>query len=142
MPVTKAKTGFGSLLQRDNGSGTYVTVAGCRDFSGPGRTRTTVDGTHQESPDGYMERIVAMKESGEVTFDLNFDPADTSLALLESDFESGTLRNWRLVIAGASHRFVFSGYVTALTPSLPMNERMNMAVTITLSGKSYKEANS
>lgn len=61
-----------------------VRIAELQDISGPGKVRETFDVTTHDSPDGYREYIGTLKDGGEVSFTLMFDPSDTGHLVLES----------------------------------------------------------
>lgn len=85
---TKAKIGhlttFGIKIGEAN---TFTKIAQITNLTPPGMTRDTIDATHLESPDGYKEFIAGLKESGEATITVHYDPS-TSDTLVEA-FEAG-----------------------------------------------------
>lgn len=139
MPRTTARTAFGTQLFRGDGATpteAFTQIGEITEIQPPEVRRETVDATHMESDDQYMERIPAMLDSGQVTFTLNWDPASNTYANLRSDCENGTLRSWRIVIGGASGRRIEGkGYVTQLTPQTPRSDVRRLQCTIDTQGK-------
>lgn len=69
---------FGTSLSRDNGT-TFDALANITSLSGPSMSRDTIDVTAHDSPNGYAEFVASLIDGGEVTCDINWDPADSSL---------------------------------------------------------------
>jgi hypothetical protein len=61
---------YGTLL-KINGT----TVAGVTNISGPNLTLETIDVTNHSSTSGWREFVAGLKDGGEVTFDIVYDPA-------------------------------------------------------------------
>jgi hypothetical protein len=140
MASSAAKSGFGTLLKMGDGGGTeaFATVAEIRDINGPNVSRTTDDVTHQESPDGYMEKIALLRDGGQVTFNCNADYADTkNYVTLKGEFDSNDdLRNFQLQLPTAVGKTIsFAGILTGISPVYPFNGAMRFDVTIDVSGK-------
>lgn len=64
-----------------------IRIAELQDISGPGKSRETIDVTTHDSPDAYREHIGTLKDGGEVSFTLMFDPSDTGHQTLESTID-------------------------------------------------------
>lgn len=69
---------FGTSLSRNNGTD-FDAIANVTALSGPSMSRDTIDVTAHDSPNSYMEFVASLIDGGEVTAELNWDPADTSL---------------------------------------------------------------
>tara|TARA_Y100000310_G_scaffold239557_1_gene243182 strand:- start:1396 stop:1830 length:435 start_codon:yes stop_codon:yes gene_type:complete len=137
MPPTSAKSGFGTILKIGDGevSEAFTTIAEIHDITPPSTSLATVDATNMESPDGFTEVIATLLESGPVELDLNLIEDDSSQALLRTDAEAKTLRNFQVVLPGAAYQYTFAAYVTNLGPATPRDGRMSQSVTLTVSGK-------
>lgn len=130
---------FGTTLKRDSdGAGTYVAIANVSDLSGPSRTREAIEVTAHDSPNQYREFVKGLKDGGEVTATINYNPAVASHSQLDADFEEKDLRNYQIVILpGESdeHTWTFSALITDLGDSFPVDDRMERDVTFKISGK-------
>src|SRR5690349_5997020 len=92
--------GFGTQFQRATtlSPGTvYETIANVTSISGPDRKRETIDVTAHDSPGQYMEFIGGLKDGGEVSLDINYDPAEDTHDL-DEDFDDTAARNYRVVL--------------------------------------------
>lgn len=132
---------FGTLLKRGDGvpaTEAFETIASVSDLSGPSRSRETIDVTAHDSPDKYREFLAGLKDGGEVTATINFNPADTTHTQLDADFEDGVTRNWQIILLEGSadeHTWAIAGFVTAVGDSYPIDDKMEREVTIKVSGK-------
>ncbi|MCM1974007.1 phage tail tube protein [Streptomyces sp. G1] len=133
------KDAFGTQLKRDStGSGSFVTVANVSDLSGPSRQRDAIEVTAHDSPDQYREFVKGLKDGGEVSVTINYDPGETTHAALDADFEENDLRDYQLVIlpgAADEHTWDFSALITDISDAFPVDDRMEREVTFKISGK-------
>lgn len=130
---------FGTTLKRDStGGGVYVAIANVSDLSGPSRQRDAIEVTAHDSPDQYREFVKGLKDGGEVTATINYDPAQATHADLDADFEEKDLRSYQIVILPGDadeHTWTFSALITDLGDSFPVDDRMERDVTFKISGK-------
>lgn len=130
---------FGTQFKRDStGAGVFVTIANVSDLSGPSRSREAIEVTAHDSPDQYREFVKGLKDGGEVTLTLNYDPAGATHAALDDDFEEDALRDYQIVVLPGEadeHTWEFSGLITDLSDSFPIDDRMEREVTVKISGK-------
>lgn len=129
---------FGTKLRR--GSATGTAVAQVTNISGPGLTADTIDVTSHDSTAGYREFLQGLKDGGEVTLDLNFDPVgathdDVSGGLLD-DYDSGTAVSWVITFSdAATSTWAFSGIVTGFEVEAPMDDKLSATATIKVTGQ-------
>lgn len=133
------RNAFGTLFQRGNGGSpeTFTTVANVTNISGPNRTRAVIDVTAHDSTDGWMEFLGGLKDGGEVSLEINYDPAESTHAL-DSDFDDDEPRNYRLVIlpdTADEHTWALTGILTELGDEFPYDDKMGRTMTIKVSGK-------
>lgn len=130
---------FGTQLRRDTtGSGVFDTIANVGDISGPGRTREAIEVTTHDSPDDYREFIKGLKDGGEVTATINYDPVETSHQVLDDDFEEKDLRDYQIVVLPGTadeHTWDYAALITNLGESYPVEGQMTRDVTFKISGK-------
>ncbi|MDQ8045263.1 MAG: phage tail tube protein [Patulibacter sp.] len=130
--------GFGTLFQRGNDAGNvFVTMGGVTNISGPARSRETIDVTAHDSPDGWMEFIGGLKDGGEVSCDINYDPSDDTHDL-DDDFDDVTPRKYRIVLLPGTedeHTWTINGVLTGLEDEFPYDDKMTRSLTIKVTGK-------
>lgn len=141
MPASSAISGFGTALKIGDGGGTevFTTIAEVRNVSGPTQSLNTFDVTHQSSPGGVMERAAGLLDPGQVTFEVNWLPSDatqSASAGLERDMNNKTRRNFKVVFPNASSTTcTFPAFVTAVSPTAPLNDAMRANVTLQIAGQ-------
>jgi predicted secreted protein len=134
------RDGFGTLFQRATGAApgvTYETIANVTNIGGPERTRETIDVTAHDSPGGWMEFIGGLKNGGEISLDLNYDPSETTHDL-DDDFDDTVPRNYRIIILPDTedeHTWQISGILTNLGDEFPYDDRMQRSMTVKVTGK-------
>lgn len=130
---------FGVQLLRSDMeiSPNYTAVANVLTISGPTRTRDTYDTTDHDSEDGFREFIGGLRDAGELTFSIHYDPNKASHELLDNDFLDVDPRDYRLITPPAVDQWQwdFSGIVTNLGDEFPYDGKMQRSVTIKITGK-------
>ncbi|MCZ7414317.1 phage tail tube protein [Streptomyces sp. WMMC897] len=133
------KDAFGVVLKRDSdGAGTFAAIANVSDLSGPERERESIEVTAHDSPDQYREFVKGLKDGGEVSATINYDPAESSHSALDDDFEEDDLRDYQIVILPGEadeHTWDFAALITSLGDAFPVDDRMEREVTFKISGK-------
>lgn len=131
---------FGTQFKRGDGATpteTFTTIAKVTSISGPARTRATIDVTAHDSPNQYMEYIGGLKDGGEVSLEINYDPADTTQDL-DGDFDDVTARNYQIVILPDTTDEVtwdFAGWLTELSDEFPHDDKMARTLTVKITGQ-------
>ncbi|MGW1035004.1 phage tail tube protein [Streptomyces antibioticus] len=130
---------FGTQLKRDStGSGSYVAIANVGDIDGPGRSREAIEVTAHDSPDQYREFVKGLKDGGEVSATINFNPGNTSHQALDDDFEEKDLRSYQIVVLPGDPdelTVTFNALITDLSDAYPVEDKMEREVTFKISGK-------
>lgn len=132
-------TGYESILAVESATpGIYTTIAQVRDVTGPGLQQAAVEVTARDSSK-WREFRGGLRDGGEVTFDMLYDPtvathAATPAPGLVNLLTTGTARNFRLTFANATNTATFSALVTAFTPKSPLGDAMTADVTLKVSG--------
>ncbi|GEC02952.1 hypothetical protein SSP24_06070 [Streptomyces spinoverrucosus] len=130
---------FGTQFKRDStGAGAFVAIANVSDISGPERSREAIEVTAHDSPDEYREFVKGLKDGGEVTITINYDPGDTSHSALDGDFEEKDLRAYQVVILPGDpdeHTWDFTALITDLGDAFPIDDKMEREATFKISGK-------
>lgn len=133
---SNAFAGVGTLFKRGDGASNEVfsTIAEVNSITGPNKSRDTIDVTSLDSTGGYREFIAGFRDSGEVTLSMNF--TRDGFTDMNDDFESSALVNYQIELpdTGAT-TFDFAGLVTAISDSIPTDDKVTMEVTIKISGQ-------
>lgn len=129
--------GFGaSLLRSDMASSpTFTELANVTSISGPSISRNVYDVTAHDSADSYMEFIGGLKDGGELTFELNWDPTDSTHADLFSDLDDLVARDYQLDLPQDIATFEFAGFLTGFEAGLPVDDKLTASVTYKITGK-------
>lgn len=128
--------GFGTELQRGDGGGVevFTALANLTNIEGPGLERETIEVTAHNSVEAWKEFLGGLKDGGEVSLDVNYDPAlhDTLIA----DFDDDEPRNYRLVFPdAAATTWTFKAILTEFNPEAPFDDKLAASITFKVSGK-------
>ena len=128
---------FGARLLYNDGSGTWISVAGIRDLGGFSMSADTVDVTCHSSPGKYREYRSALKDGGEITTDLVFDPEDAiGQGILLGKFDTQDVTKWRIEFATANkQQWQAPGIVTNFEASNPVEGEISASLTIKVVGR-------
>lgn len=124
-------------LQRETATpGTYEDIAEVLSINGPSYSMDVIDVTHLQSTGSFREFIAGLRDAGEVSFDVNFDPDATTHASLRTDYEAGTKKNYKLVLPDPTPTtFAFAAFITGYVPSYPLGDKMAASLTLKITGK-------
>lgn len=129
----------GTQFKRDTtGGGVFAAIANVSDISGPEREREAIEVTAHDSPDDYREFVKGLKDGGEVTITIHYDPGQTDHEALDDDFEEKDLRAYQVVILPGEtdeHTWDFTAMITNLSDAFPYDDKMEREVTVKISGK-------
>ncbi|GIJ36683.1 phage tail tube protein [Micromonospora andamanensis] len=128
--------GFGTQLQRGDGAEpeVFTALGNSTNISGPGLSRETLDVTAHDSPDAWMEHLGSLKDGGEVSVDVNYDPDKHDLLI--ADFDDDEPRNYRLVFpTSPATTWAFTAILTGFEPSAPYDDKLSASLTYKISGK-------
>lgn len=113
----------------------FVEIAELMDITPPALTRNPIETTsHSQNDDRY---IVGVRRHGELQFGLNFipfDPTHDHLTGLQKSWFDGLRDIWKLVFPDGTE-WLFSGFVSNVAPSAPVDDRLAADVTIRPTGK-------
>src|SRR5512138_534510 len=120
---------LGTLLKHGG-----TTIKEVCDISGPAMKAGTIDTTNHDSTGGWREFVTTLKEGGEVTFQINYDPAhathkDAAGGLL-NDFKNGTSVAFSVTFTDAANTvWSFSAFVIGFAPKMPVEGKLSADVT-------------
>lgn len=128
--------GFGAKLMRGDGASpeTFTEIADPTDISGPGLSRDTIEVTSHGSPNQYKEYVGGLKDGGEVSVDINYQPALHDL--LVDDLDDDAPRNYELHFPDPDLTvWAFAAVMTGFEPDAPHDDKLAATVTFQVSGK-------
>ena len=124
---------FGTLFKRG-----ATTIAAVSNISGPGLSLDTEDVTTHDSASGWEEVVGTILRSGEVSLDLEYDPAaathkNASGGLLY-DLASRASTTFSITFPDATV-WSFTAFVTGFEPSAPHDGALTASVKLKLTGQ-------
>lgn len=129
------------LQMKRDGESEFLNIARVEDIDGPPRSRDSIEATHLRSTNKYREWMPGLKDGGEVTFTLQYDPTDSShdeTTGLEAAFSDDENATWRVLtpITGTTGRYgwEFEGHITKMGIKLPKDKLITQDVSIRVSG--------
>lgn len=141
MAETNAISSFGTKIQQGDGGDpteAFTDIGEIRDINGPGMKLDTIEVTHHLSPNATREWRPTLKDLGEVSFEIAFDPANgthDATTGLWKDHADRTKRNFRLVFPdAAATTFEFAAYVTGIDFKAPVEGIITADITLRPTG--------
>ena len=128
--------GLGTQLKRGDGADpeVFTAIASPTGITPPGMSRETIDVTAHDSPDGWMEFIGGVKDGGEFSTDVNYDPPQHDV--IAGDFEDTAPRTYQIVFPDpAQTTWTFKGILTGFEPDAPSDDKLAATLTWKVSGK-------
>lgn len=131
-------SGYDVLLKVKH-SGSYVTIAQIRDVGGPKLKQDTVEVTHRDG-NKWREFTGGLKDGGEVTFDVIYDPDQATHGAgaapgLVYMLQNGIVGDFQMVLPDSSPTTAtFNALVTAFEPSAPMGDALTGDATLKITG--------
>ncbi|MFW3459708.1 phage tail tube protein [Streptomyces microflavus] len=126
---------FGTQLQRGDGAGpeVFTAIANVTDITPPAIERETLDVTTHGSPDQWREHIGGLKDGGEVSIDINYDPREHDV--LVDDLDDPNPRSYKVVWPGTLGDWAFKAILKGFEPEAPHDDKLAASLTFKVSGK-------
>jgi len=130
----------GTLLKTGDGTSpeVFTTIAQVVSIGGPSLSLDPLDVTSHSSLEGNKEFVGGLIDGGELTLEINFDPADAThnqAAGLLKLLKDRTIRNFELVFSDtASTKWTIPALVTGFEPGAPVDGKLSASVTLKVSG--------
>jgi predicted secreted protein len=117
----------------------FTAIANVHNLGGPEITKAALDVTAHDG-NGWMDFVGNLKDGGEISLELNWDPGeathDLATGLLGSLVNESQPTNWQVVWPDdASTTWDIAAIVTAFGPSAPVDEKLTASVTLKVSGQ-------
>lgn len=128
------KKTFGAKLERRNPSnGVYEEILQCTLIPVPGATQNYVPGTNHNSAGGFEETVPGLKTGDEASFTIEYSEDIALHTQLYDDYIAQTKLTWRTTLAAGTHGWVFQGYVSKFSMSLPVEgiQEAQMGIKVT-----------
>ena len=134
--MSNAVATVGTKFKRGDGASSeaFADIAEINSIDGPGMSRETIDVTSLDSTGGYREFLASFRDAGQVDLDMNFTQAGYSAFL--SDFQADASVNYQIVWPDTGNTTLdFAGYCINLGSSTPVGDKIQMRVTIKITGQ-------
>lgn len=137
MPGKKA---FGGTFAYESATPTvYTPIANITKFKPHDAKADVIDVSSHDSPvdanvNGWREKLNGMIDGGSAQLDLNYDDKAVTHAYLLSNI--GKMQNWQASFYAASSptKATFKGFVKAVGPEVPFDNKQTCSVQIEISG--------
>ncbi|MGI5347045.1 phage tail tube protein [Streptomyces sp. CA-250714] len=127
---------FGIALQRSDmapTTPTFTAIANVTNIEGPEIERDTYDVTSHDGVDGWRDFIGGLKDGGEVTLEVNYDPRvhDDLIA----DFEDTDPRDYKIVFPKSLGSWQIKALLTGFSSEAPVDGKLAAELKLKVSGK-------
>lgn len=130
MAASAATSGFGVTLgYADTSGGSYTQIGEITALDGWGWTVDSIETTHTGSPGAHREKIPGLGNGKEISVTVNY--VETEMTALELIRQ---VKKFFKITAPGSSTFICEGFITDLSASFPIDDRMTVTLSITLSG--------
>lgn len=126
---------FGTVIGRGNGAApteVFTALANCTSIKPPGLSRDTIDVTAHDSPDAWKEFLGGLKDGGEFSTDVNYDPDDHDT--LVDDFDDTEPRNYKFTFPNGAV-WAIKALITGFEPNAPHDGKLAASLKWKVSGK-------
>jgi predicted secreted protein len=129
--MSSAVFGQGTKLKKG-----ATTIAEVGTITGPSQRSEFIDVTSQDSVSGYREFISGLIDPGEITFQVNYVPSNTTHKALLADFKAKTSAAYKIVFdqVTSDPEWSFSATPTAAELTAPVDGQLQLSCTLKVSG--------
>jgi predicted secreted protein len=129
---------FGTLLQRGDGGSpeAFTSVAELANIE-PSLSKDEIEGTHHTSPGAWKQFKPGLKE-GEIAFEGNYlptDPTHNAAVGLLADFNSGVIRNYKVVFSIGGVEWIAPMFLREFNPAAPVEDKLGLSGTFRIAGQ-------
>lgn len=130
---TKIKRGDGATPE------VFTTISEALTITGPGLDSDLIDVTNHDSPTRFREKIQGLKDAGQISFDINYNPVDPThdaATGVLADYVSGAKANYQLVFPDpAMTTWTFEAFVKQASPTEDVAEQLKLSVVLEVTGQ-------
>jgi len=114
---------------------TVTTIGNIISISGPNQSRDSIDISTMDSTNKFREFIPGMLDSGEITFELNYDGTALGTAHALQLLKTNTAQYWHITFPDHTTETSKSdiyclGFITALGHAIPFDDKVTQSVTV------------
>lgn len=111
----------------------FTTIGLVTNIGGPDGSATEINTTHLGS--AAMEFLIGLRDEGQVTFDILYDPDNATHQGLLTDRDNKTLREFQLSLTDSTPTtWTFQAYVQGFSMNVAVDEAVTASVTLRISG--------
>jgi hypothetical protein len=131
--VPAATTGAGTAVTYTPLAQSFTSIKACKDITLPSASTDEIDiTTHDSAGKEFMDGDT---DYGEVGFDINYDPSESTHVLLQALSMSKDRHDWQAVMTDAGEQtWEFEGWVKTFTLSAPVSGVYTATVAIRVTG--------
>lgn len=127
--------GYKTKFYRSNDGSSYTQVAGLLDVDPGEESRGSSDVTPIDGTSGYMDfEPVGLRDAGEVSLTLKWNPSDSGQAALRSDFDADTNFYYQIEYPEGT-TVELTGHITGWGQAVPKDGQITRTVKFKISGK-------
>lgn len=138
--MSNAIAAKGTLLKMGDGASPEVfnTIAEVTNVDPPKLSAKMLDTTNHSSTGGWEEKLPGILSGGQVSFDINYIPTDSThgatTGLLKA-LKDRLLKNFKVVFPDSpATTWTFAGYVSEFAAGAPVDGKLAAKVTIDVTG--------
>jgi len=135
--TTTAGIGFGATFTRSStgaSGGTMSSIGEIISITPPSIKRDTIDATHMGSTGGFREYISGLRDGGEASAEIQYDPNGTAASAMVTDVEADTVGYYEITFPDGTVAG-FSAFATGFEATTPMDDKMVATFTFKITGK-------
>lgn len=130
-----AKTGFGSKFEIMQGSpAAYADIGEVFNITPAEQVMGIIEVTHYESVNRTREKLPTLIDGGEWTAEFHWDPVVTASDYIDALFKGATLCEVQ-VTEPDGVRIQFDAYITAISRTIPLEDKMTRMIKFTVTGQ-------
>lgn len=108
-----------------------VVIGNVTDFTGPEGSATVIDVTDLDST--AKEKILGIRDEGQFTFGVNYDPSETSHIAVATARASGAVQAFEIDL-GSTNPMTFDGFVLGFSIEGGVDAAMTGSVSVEITG--------
>jgi len=140
------QSSFNTLLKADalagDLAGTYRDVAFITAIKGPGLALDVADVTSHDSTGGWEEKVATILRTGEVTFTIEYDPAEVTIKYVNGllgKMVAKTLEGFKVyfhndTVEASRSIWAFNAFITGFDPGMPHDDSLTADMSLAISG--------